>query len=231
MLAIPGGPGFDSGYLRGLGEDVTYADLRTDLEDWTLERTADEVAAACDGPAVVFGHSAGGFTALVFALRYPELVRGLVLCDTGASLQPIEDPDPAPHLRDRAPAEVVAIAERVWSGDRSAFEDFQREVVPYYAAPEHMDVPNALFARSSYAPEVGAHFFATIAPTYDVRPRLHEITAPTVVVHGEHDWVVPRERARELARGLPNARLEFIPNAGHFPFAEEPEAFRRALGD
>lgn len=179
MLAIPGGPGFDSGYLR----------------------------------AAVSGARA----------------RGLVLCDTGASRQPIDDPDPAPHLRDRAPAEVVAIAEAFWGGDRSLLDEFKREVYPYYAAPEHMDVPNALFAHSTYSLEVAAHFAATIRPTYDVRPRLREITAPTLVVHGSEDWVVPRERARELAREIPNATLAWIDNAGHFPYAEGPDAFRRAL--
>lgn len=50
---------------------------------------------------------------------------------------------------------------------------------------------------------------------FDVRDRLSRITIPAVVLHGTRDALFPVDVARDLARGLPNARLEIVPGAGH----------------
>lgn len=59
--------------------------------------------------------------------------------------------------------------------------------------------------------------------------RLGEILAPTLVIHGERDSLVPLSAAREAARRLPNARLEIIAGAGHWPMREKPELFNPLL--
>ena len=59
--------------------------------------------------------------------------------------------------------------------------------------------------------------------------KLGRVTAPTLVLFGEHDAVVPPGNAELLAAKLPNARVEILPNAGHvFPF-ETPEAANQAI--
>ena len=108
---------------------------------------------------------------------------------------------------------------------------FDRLVAPHYAAPGHEDVPARLFPLSPLNAEIARHFFAELAQTYDLRPRLREITVPTLVVAGEHDWVCPPSAARTLAAGLPHATLCVLPDAGHFAFAEQPESFRAALAE
>ncbi len=50
---------------------------------------------------------------------------------------------------------------------------------------------------------------------FDVRERLGEIAVPTIILHGTEDTLFDSETARDLARGLPNAELRFIPGAGH----------------
>jgi pimeloyl-ACP methyl ester carboxylesterase len=50
---------------------------------------------------------------------------------------------------------------------------------------------------------------------HDVRGRLGEIDVPTLVVHGLEDGMIPPAKGRELAAGIPGARLELLPDAGH----------------
>jgi pimeloyl-ACP methyl ester carboxylesterase len=63
----------------------------------------------------------------------------------------------------------------------------------------------------------------------DLRAELARIHAPTLVVWGEHDSVVPHEVGEQLAAHLPNARFEVIPGAGHNPMWDRPSAFNAAL--
>ena len=102
-------------------------------------------------------------------------------------------------------------------------------MAPFYAGPAHADVPGPLFALSGFAAEVAQHFFTVLAPRYDLRPRLPEITVPALVVTGPYDWVCPPVAGRTIAAGLADADYVQIPGAGHFPFAEEPAAFHGAV--
>jgi len=60
---------------------------------------------------------------------------------------------------------------------------------------------------------------------------LHRITAPTLVLWGEHDAVVPRSIGEAYASGIPGARLETVRGAAHLPHLEQPEAFARAVAE
>ncbi|NQV05366.1 alpha/beta fold hydrolase [bacterium] len=61
-----------------------------------------------------------------------------------------------------------------------------------------------------------------------VQDDLGEIRCPTLIVHGAEDFIVPA--APELAGQLiPDARIAVIPDSGHYPFIEQPEAFTRTL--
>jgi proline iminopeptidase len=244
VVVLHGGPGFDQGYLRpGLGPlradaQLVFVDLRGQgrsgrppVETCTLEQMADDVAGLCgvlgiERP-VVFGHSAGGFVALHVALRHPDLVAGLVLCDSAPTLAPLPDDFPPAGLGERAPAEALDVAARLFAGDFSerSLGDFAQWVAPYYAGPTHMDVPGRLLQLGAFASDVAAHFFTVLAPRYDVRPRLGELEIPALVVVGEHDWVCPPVASRALAEGLRDAELVRVADAGHFPFSEEPAAF------
>lgn len=250
ILVLHGGPGFDQGYLRpGLGAlsvdaQLVFVDLRgqgrsgrPSLETCTLEQMADDVAALCAllgiGEPVVFGHSAGGFVALHLALRHPGMVSGLILCDSAPTLAPVPDNDPPPSLAARSSAEAVEVAARLFSGDFSpeTRDAFARLVAPYYAGPEHTEVPGQLMSLSGFTDDVARYFFGVLAPRYDLRPHLKDISAPTLVIVGRYDWVCPPVGSRILAAGIPNAQLVEIPEAGHFGFSEEPRAFGDAVRD
>ncbi len=247
ILVLPGGPGLDQGYLRpglrALSADaqVVFIDLRGQgrsarppVETCTLEQMADDVAGLCallgiEAP-LVFGHSAGGFVALHLALRHPSLIGGLILCDTAPTLAPIPDDNPPPGLAQRASAEAAQAAARLFGGDFSAesVANFNRLVAPFYAGPQHTEIPGHLMSLSTFSGDIAQYFFTELAPRFDLRPRLADINVPTQVIVGQHDWVCPPAASRALAGGIPNARLNEIAGAGHFPFSEEPDAFLAA---
>ncbi len=247
IVALHGGPGFDQGYLRpGLGPlrdvaQVLYVDLRgqgrsgpASIETCTLEQMADDVVALCGVLGVrrpiLFGHSAGGFVALHAALRHPDCMAGLILCNSAASLA--ADPDPgSPTLAERAGPEAVEVAARVFSGDVSpeTGEAFSRLVAPYYSAPSHPEIPGRLLALSRRSVDVMQHFFTTAAAQYDVRTRLDEITAPALVIAGTHDWVCTPAASATIADRMPHASYLLLADTGHFTFSEQPERFQLAV--
>lgn len=59
--------------------------------------------------------------------------------------------------------------------------------------------------------------------------RLPEITAPTLVIHGESDRLVPPENGRLIAERIAGARLALIPRASHILFTDQPEAVHGAM--
>jgi proline iminopeptidase len=248
VLVLHGGPGFDQGYLRpGLqplaaDAQLLFVDLRgqgrsapAPLETCTLEQMADDVAALCellrvDRPAVL-GHSAGGFVALQLALRHPSLPAALILAHTSPTLAPLPDDDPPPTIAERGGPGAAAAAQRLFGGDFSpqAVDDFNRLVAPFYAGPQHTDVPAALFALSTFNGDVAGRFFNELAVDYDVRSRLHEIGIPTLVISGRFDWVCAPVAGRAIAAAIPGAALVVLPEAGHFGFSETPAPFLTAV--
>jgi proline iminopeptidase len=247
IVTLHGGPGFDQGYLRpGIGPlrdvaQVVFVDLRgqgrsapVPVETCTLEQMADDVAALCGvlglEQPILLGHSAGGFVALHAALRAPGVFGGLILCNTAATLSGAPDPS-APSLSDRAGAEASVVAARVFAGDFSPdiADDFARLVAPYYAGPNHEDVPGRLFPLSPPSIDVMRRFFTADASRYDVRDRLGDIALPTLVIGGRHDWVCPPSTSHAIAAAIPGAELVIFDDAGHFTFSEEPERFHDAV--
>jgi proline iminopeptidase len=247
ILALHGGPGFDHAYfkpwLSPLADfaQVVYLDLRCQgrsgrpaIETCTLEQMADDVASLCRTleihRPIILGHSAGGFVALTLAVRHPEVVGRLILLDTAAATA---DLDGTLDLLDqRRGVEARQAAARLFAGDTSpsAMEDFGRLVLPAYVGDPATFGPIAeSLARSSFNPEVSTFWSRQCALRYNLRPRLTEIHAPTLVVVGELDWVTPPSASRAIAAKLPEAEIEILPGAGHFLFAEALDEFLRIV--
>ncbi len=211
--------------LRGHGESTGRETLagathKTFIDDADLLRAqigAERVA--------VFGHSYGGFLALEYALSYPHRVSALVLCASSASLAHV-----AASLeiaRERATEQEFAALQQVLSRPASDDAEFARawqELVPLYF--HDRDSAAAPFATTTYSAE--AHNLGAFAllPSYDVTSRLHEISAPALVLSGQYDWLMPPHLAgAHLVAQLPAARHVVFEQSGHFPFIEENEAF------
>jgi proline iminopeptidase len=148
-------------------------------------------------------------------------------------MAPLSDGALTPALADRAGPEALAVAQRLFGGDFSTatMAAFNELVAPFYAAPDHMDVPARLFPLSTFAADVAGHFFGRLAGHYDLRDRLAAIRVPTLVLVGAYDWVCAPAASRLMAHRIPYARLVQVAEAGHFPFSEEPEVFATAVAE
>jgi len=159
-----------------------------------------------DRPAIA-GSSLGGWLAAELAVHHPERVGKLALIDAcglhveGTLIADFFAPSP-PELR------------------KMVFEDPESELaktaVPDAPSPEQLDA--ILRARQATA-RIGWNPFM-----YDpkLRSRLYRIKAPTLIVWGEHDRLVPIEHARAYHEGIAGSRLVTIARSGHVPIIEDP---------
>lgn len=245
MLVLHGGLGLDQATLRpwldplGQHARLIFLDVRGCGQSDPVHEgnTVTHATWADDADALrvhlgverwtVFGHSYGSFLALEYALRYPERLEGLVLCSSAPALA--HTGEAMATARQRGTPEVLSALEAALAGPSpsdAAFEAAWRAVAPLYL---HRPAPGALAAITDGVRYRAGAFNASMlgcAASYDVRGRLGEIAAPTLVLSGRHDWICPPEHgALPLARGIPGAEVELLEDSGHFPFVEEPERF------
>ena len=208
-------------------EDVT---LRSELDD--LDRVRSHFGLES---AAVLGHSWGGVLAMEYAVRYPEQVSQLILMDTGPA-----SADDWQRFREelagRRPADRDAM-QAIASTDAYARGDLEAEAAYYrihfritVQRPEHLE---ALVARlRSNFTEDGVVLARTIehrlydetslCADWDLFPALRALGVPTLVLHGERDFV-PVEYAARIAEAVPGARLSVLPGCGHFAYLEAPD--------
>jgi 2-succinyl-6-hydroxy-2,4-cyclohexadiene-1-carboxylate synthase len=213
--------------LLGHGRSAAPADPAR----YALERQADDLAAllaALDAvPADVVGYSMGARLALVLALRHPSVVRGLILESPSAGVH-----DATERARRRAADEALA-GQLERDGLASFVETWEAQ--PLFASQSAL--PDDLWARlrterlahdpRGLAASLRGAGQGVMVPLHD---RLAVVDCPALVIAGALD-PVGLKRAGEVAAGLPAARLEVVPDAGHAPHLEQPEAFLRLAGE
>ena len=192
----------------------------------TMERHARDLAELIDqevgSPAVICGLSMGGYIALELWRLRPDLVRALVLTDTRA------DADTEGALENRR--RLAATARERGSATLPA------AMIPSLLAkgtraddPEAVQLVRDMILDAPVASVIGA--LAGMADRSDFTAELPSIDRPALVVAGEEDSITPPQVAEEMARALPDSRLEVIPGAGHLTNLEQPYLFNRLLAD
>lgn len=235
--------GYMAPFMTGLQDvaQLLFVDLLgSGRSDWvdpqtlTLESWAADVIALADvlglHKPVLFGHSFGGFVAMAAAIRAPDRFGGLITCNTMAASTMYEDAD-GPTLAKRATAEVRAASERFWGGDQSpeAGAEYVLLAFPYYFGPGHEHLAEGILPMSFIRNDVSDRWFKDLSAGYDLRPALGGISSPTMVMTGAFDWVCSPAAARDIVAHIPDAELQIIEGAAHFPFVEELDAFNRAV--
>lgn len=180
------------------------------------------------GPVDVIGVSTGGSIAQQFALDHPDLVRRLVLysaahrlSDTGRRLQ-------------RRQAELA----RQGRWGTAMAEIMAEMMLPRRGLGRYATWPLrwlfALFGSFARKPADPTDFLVTVEAEdrFDVGDRLDQFRSPTLVVGGARDPFYSPALFRSTATGIPDARLLYLPRAGHFPTGRHVErailAFLRA---
>src|SRR5204863_2161061 len=153
---------------------------------------------------VVFGTSFGGFVALNYTARHPEHPGKLIISSTTSKIH--LDRSFAMFERLGGP-EVRAVAERYFAEPtKENRDDYQRIVLPVYT---QRPLPPELVSRVVRRDEVAEHFFRGEVLTFDLGPRLSQITCPVLQLAGENDPIVTIEDSEDLAAALPDhARFE-----------------------
>lgn len=179
---------------------------------------------------VVVGNSMGGFVATELALCRPARVGGLVLVDA-AGLVPTRSERwrALPFLR-----AMVLLGARVGASGRAiAARPGLRRAALSLVANDPRRLPADLTYEALLAPpgpdtrEALEASFSYLTP--DWGERLRSITAPTLIIWGEGDAIIPVRHAREWARLIPHARVKTFPGTGHIPMVEAPAAFNSVL--
>jgi 3-oxoadipate enol-lactonase len=198
---------------RGIGRS------RSVRHNYTVEAMADDAVAVLDGlgleDAHVYGISLGGMIAQNVALRHPRRVRSLVLGATHAGGPRAARPEREvlEFFRRRSTMEME---EAAWASVPYNYGPRCREQqVDRIAADIEQRIGYA-FNRTAYRAQLMA---AAMHNTYG---RLGRIAAPTLVVHGAQDRIIPAENGRVLAAGIPDARLHMLEGCGHLYPTEEP---------
>ena len=159
----------------------------------------------------LLGHSFGGKVAAAAVALYPERFGGLILVNPGGFSVL------APWLPLVADAPGVAwLFQQKW---------FVRRVLP--RTPLGSVFPDQASIRQ-FLRWRGAHRALDLDHA-GVRPALRRLRLPTLLLWGNDDPILPASTVRRLLRDLPHADIRRIPDAGHAPTKDQPEAFADAV--
>ena len=191
---------------------------------YSIAQMAADAAAVLNAARVnaahIFGMSMGGMIAQEFALQYPNKVRSLILgCTAAGGPQAVR-------------AEEAALQVLMTRGQDP--DQFAKAVSPFIydagTSPERIEEDTAV--RRKWYPSSDAYFAqlqAVIA--WEAYSRIGQISVPTLVIHGEHDRLVPPENARLIAARIPGAKLAMIPGASHIFTTDQPALAHSAILD
>jgi 3-oxoadipate enol-lactonase len=205
--------------MRGFGGTTPFRSTPS------IEQMADDVAALLDAlaikePVALAGLSMGGYVSMQFARKYPQRLRGLVLCDTRAEA----DSDEARVKR----GELIEFAQTHTT--REVAERMLTSLLGETTRREHPGVAEEVLRIATPQPrETVIAALQALRDRADARPFLASIQVPSLVIVGEEDTLTPPAVAQSMASQLPQAEYVVVPRAGHLSNLEQPEQFTTAL--
>jgi pimeloyl-ACP methyl ester carboxylesterase len=168
--------------------------------------------------AAFVGHSFGAMVACEVAAASPRRASRLVLID---ALGLWRDDAPIPNWMLLPHGDLPAHVFREADGEAA-----RRMFTP----PEDADA--RVMARVGLQWAMGATGkFLWPIPDKGLKKRIHRVQAPTLVLWGNDDRIVPSVYAQEFARRIEGARVEIVDQAGHAPHLERPETIARVVRD
>ncbi|WP_319826304.1 alpha/beta fold hydrolase [Thalassovita sp.] len=190
---------------------ITRGDTIAEIAEALLPQLPEKFALA--------GLSMGGIVAMEFLRRAPDRVKRLCLMDTNALAE--------------TPTSAASYEPLIVSARAGNLEQAMRQLMrPEFLAPGpgRPAVLNAFVQMAlDLGPEVFVRQIRALQKRPDQQPTLRKCRCPALVLCGEHDGLTPPKRHSFMADLIPHAELRLIPDAGHLPVLEQPEAVTAAL--
>ncbi|MBV9813361.1 MAG: alpha/beta fold hydrolase [Acetobacteraceae bacterium] len=216
---------------RGQGRSA-----RGDIAKYTLDENVADMEALREhlglGPIVSIGTSYGGMVAMAHAARHPGSVSHLVLVVTAAHRGFI---DRAKQIvAERGTPEQQRVCEAVWGKgfrDEAEMRHYYDVMGPMYSHRYKPADAGVIRGRGTLSPDAINAAFGPggFMHSYDLRPELAKITAPTLILAGRHDWICAPEFSEEIHRLSPGSDLRIFENSSHSIRADEPDAMMDAI--
>lgn len=210
----------ERGYRALAWDQPGYGDSPA-VDPYDLEHVSGALARLLgDGPAVLVGHSMGGFIAQEAYARFPALVRALVLCCTSASFggtgsdfaRQFIAARIAPLDQGKSMAEVAARVIPPMRSTRSQPEGLA------HAERIMAGVPPQTYRKA-----------VQLLTTFDRRAQLAAIRVPTLLIAGSDDRVAPAAVMERMAQKIPGAEYALLEGCGHLGPMDQPDPFNEAL--
>ncbi len=190
---------------------------------YDLEHVTGALARVIGGePAILVGHSMGGFVAQEAYARFPERVRALVLCFTSAAF----GGSGSDFARQFIAARIAPLDEGRTMAEIAA------RVMPALRGSRSDPAGLALAERiMSAVPPDTYRQAVRLLTTFDRRAQLPGIRVPTLLVAGSDDRVAPAAVMERMAQKIPGAEYVLLEGCGHLGPMDQPEPFNQALAD
>jgi len=189
------------------------------IRDDNMGAIARRILAEAPPRFALAGHSMGGYIAFEIIRQAPERVAKLALMNTQAR------PDTP-----EATARRHGMMARAKSG---GYRDVLDELFPGFVHPSRRGDAGLRQLVYDMGDDVGPEAFmrqqTAVIGRPDSRPSLAWIKCPTLVLSGDTDNTVPNSLSVEMANGIHGARLVILPDCGHLPQLEQPQATADAL--
>jgi pimeloyl-ACP methyl ester carboxylesterase len=204
---------------------IRYDERGCGLSDWDVEDLSfgafvEDLEAVVDKLGLerfpLIGISQGAAVSIEYAARHPERVSGLILISGyAAGWRHLASPEE--QARREA---VLTLTELGWGTDNPAYRRIFSQTFMPEAKKEELDWFDA-FQRQTTSPRNAARFQDAFG-FIDVRARLAQIKAPTIVLHSRHDQRIPIDLGRAMASGIPDARFVPLESRNHILVEYEP---------
>ncbi|MBS3756503.1 MAG: 3-oxoadipate enol-lactonase [Desulfobacterales bacterium] len=192
--------------------------------DYSMDLLAEDALALMDsmeiGQAHFMGISMGGMIGQTLALKYPDRITGLILCDTASQV----------------PADAGPVwEERIAAANSQGMAALADGTLERWLSPEfreqYPDTTQKIREIVLSTPVNGFAGCGRAIAGFDIHDRLPQLSAPTLIMVGENDPGTPVEAARQIHGQIRGSRLEVLDQAYHLSNVEAAESFNTALLD
>jgi pimeloyl-ACP methyl ester carboxylesterase len=181
-------------------------------------------------PAVLVGNSMGGFVAAEVAIRAPEVVERLMLLSAAGISQ--LDIARRPAMAAGKVAAILAtanVAQKRWIARRPVPRHWVMSLIVRH--PSRIKADAMFEALMKGADKPGFEDALRACLEYDFRDRIPQIGAPTLVIWGEKDMIIPVKDADAFTSMIEGARKVILEDTGHVPMFERPPTFNKLLSE